>query len=56
MIDEVRAAGSSLRLWLDDLLTQKYGLLLHRVMITVIVRTFTDQKVYVGARSSSRRL
>ncbi|HQJ10087.1 MAG TPA: polysaccharide biosynthesis/export family protein, partial [Deltaproteobacteria bacterium] len=47
MIDEVRAAGLT-PAQLDDLLTQKYGLLLNRVMITVIVRTFTDQKVYVG--------
>lgn len=47
MIDEIRAAGLT-PAQLDDLLTQKYGLLLNRVMITVIVRTFTDQKVYVG--------
>lgn len=47
MIDEVRAAGLT-PAQLDELLTQKYGLLLNRVMITVIVRTFTDQKVYVG--------
>lgn len=47
MIDEVRAAGLT-PAQLDEVLTQKYGLLLNQVMITVIVRNFTDQKIYVG--------
>lgn len=47
MIDEVSAAGLT-PAQLDDVLTQKYGLLLPRVMITVFVRNFTEQKVYVG--------
>lgn len=47
MVDEIRAAGLS-PAQLDELLTQKYGLLLNQVMITVIVRNFTDQQIYVG--------
>jgi protein involved in polysaccharide export with SLBB domain len=47
MIDEVRAAGITPS-QLDSLLTQKYALLLDRAMITVFVRSFNDQKVYVG--------
>lgn len=47
MVDEVSAAGLTPS-QLDDLLTQKYGLLLNRVMISVIVRNFTEQKVYIG--------
>lgn len=47
MIDEVRAAGLTPS-QLDTILTQKYSLLLNQVMITVFVRSFSDQKIYVG--------
>ena len=47
MIDEVRAAGLTPS-QLDSVLTQKYSLLLKQVMITVFVRSFSDQKIYVG--------
>ncbi len=47
MVDEVRAAGLT-PAQLDEVLTQKYGLLLNQAMISVIVRNFTDQQVYVG--------
>jgi polysaccharide biosynthesis/export protein len=47
MIDEIRAAGLT-PAQLDDLLTQKYNLLLNKAMITVVVRTFTSDRVYVG--------
>lgn len=46
MIDEVRAAGLT-PAQLDDLLTRKFGLLLDRAVITVVVRSFTSDKVYV---------
>jgi polysaccharide biosynthesis/export protein len=47
MIDEVVAAGLT-PAQLDDLLTRKYALLLSHTMITVVVRTFTNERVYVG--------
>jgi polysaccharide biosynthesis/export protein len=47
MIGEIRAAGLT-PAQLDDLLTQKYALLLSKAMITVVVRTFTSDRVYVG--------
>ncbi|HNY64790.1 MAG TPA: polysaccharide biosynthesis/export family protein [Deltaproteobacteria bacterium] len=47
MVDEIRAAGLT-PAQLDDLLTQKFNLLLNKAMITVVVRTFTSDRVYVG--------
>jgi polysaccharide biosynthesis/export protein len=47
LVDEVNAAGMS-PAQLDDLLTQKYSHELKKPMITVIVRSFTMQRVYVG--------
>jgi len=55
MIDEVRAAGLTPS-QLDALLTQKYSLLLDRVMITVFVRSFSDQKIYVGGEVYTPRV
>ena len=55
MIDEVRAAGFTPS-QLDTLLTQKYSLLLDQVMITVFVRSFSDQKIYVGGEVYSPRV
>jgi len=55
MIDEVRAAGFTPS-QLDTLLTQKYSLLLDQVMITVFVRSFNDQKIYVGGEVYSPRV
>ncbi len=47
LIDDVQAAG--LRPSdLDDVLTQKYSQELRKPVITVIVRSFTGQRVYVG--------
>ena len=47
LVDEVHAAGLT-PAQLDDLLTQKYSHELKKPMITVIVRSFTMQRVYVG--------
>lgn len=55
MIDEVRAAGFTPS-QLDTLLTQKYSLLFDQVMITVFVRSFNDQKIYVGGEVYSPRV
>ncbi len=55
MIDEVRAAGFTPS-QLDTLLTQKYSLLLDQAMITVFVRSFNDQKIYVGGEVYSPRV
>ncbi len=47
LVDDVQAAG--LRPSdLDDVLTQKYSQELRKPVITVIVRSFTGQRVYVG--------
>ena len=47
LVDEVRASGLT-PAQLDELLTQKYAHELKKPMITVIVRSFTMQRVYVG--------
>jgi polysaccharide biosynthesis/export protein len=47
LVDEIRASGLT-PVQLDDLLTQKYSHELKKPMITVIVRSFTMQRVYVG--------
>ncbi len=47
LIDDVQAAGLKPS-DLDDVLTQKYSQELRKPVITVIVRSFTGQRVYVG--------
>ncbi len=47
LIDDVRSAGLTPS-ELDVLLTQAYARELRKPMITVIVKTFTGQRVYVG--------
>jgi polysaccharide export outer membrane protein len=47
LLDEVQAAGKS-PAELDDMLTQKYSHELKKPVITVIVRSFTAQRVFVG--------
>jgi polysaccharide export outer membrane protein len=55
MIDEVRSAGLT-PAQLDDLLTQRYGLLVPKAMISVMVRTFTTDCVYVGGEVRHPRM
>ena len=55
LIDEVQAAGLK-PLQLDDLLTEKYGQELKKPVITVIVRSFSSQRVYVGGEVSKQGL
>ena len=47
LVDEVQAAGLQPS-ELDDFLTQKYSQELKKPVLTVIVRSFTGQRVYVG--------
>ncbi len=47
LVDEVKAAGLSPS-YLDQVLTQQYARELQKPQITVIVRSFTGQRVYVG--------
>jgi len=47
VVDDVQAAGLTPP-ELDTLLTQIYGQELRKPMVTVIVKTFTAQRVYVG--------
>lgn len=47
LVDDVPAAGLK-PLQLDDLLTQKYSKELKNPLLTVIVRSFTGQQIYVG--------
>ena len=47
LVDEIHASGLT-PAQLDDLLTQKYSHELKKPMITVIVRSFAMQRVYVG--------
>lgn len=47
MVDDVRAAGLT-PAQLDELLTQKYSLLVNKAMLTVMVKSFTSDRVYVG--------
>jgi protein involved in polysaccharide export with SLBB domain len=47
LIDEVYAAGLTPK-QLDDILTKKYSGQLKQPIITVIVRSFEGQKIYVG--------
>jgi len=47
LVDEVQAAGLKPS-QLDDLITHKYSQELKNPIITVIVRSFTNQQIYVG--------
>lgn len=47
LVDDVQAAGLKPS-ELDDLLTHKYSQELKKPIITVIVRSFTNQQIYVG--------
>ena len=47
LVDEVQAAGQT-PAQLDDFLTGKYGQELRKPVITVIVKSFAAQRVYVG--------
>ncbi len=47
MVDDVQAAGLKPS-QLDNLLTHKYSKELKNPMLTVIVRSFTSQRIYVG--------
>jgi len=47
LVDEVRVAGLSAA-ELDELLTQKYSIELKKPEVTVLLRSFAGQQVYVG--------
>jgi protein involved in polysaccharide export with SLBB domain len=55
LIDEVQAAGLKPS-QLDDVLTEKYGQELKKPVITVIVRSFGSQRVYVGGEVNKQGL
>lgn len=55
LVDEVKAAGLAPS-ELDDLLTKKYSLELKKPDITVIVRSFTGQRIYVGGEVNQQGL
>jgi len=55
LIDEVEAAGLTPS-QLDKLLTEKYARALKQPVLTVIVRTFAGQKVYVGGEVNNQGL
>lgn len=55
LIDEVQAAGLKPS-QLDDVLTEKYGQELRKPVITVIVRSFGSQRVYVGGEVNKQGL
>lgn len=47
LIDDIKASGLEPSK-LDDLLTKKYGKELRKPVLTVIVRSFTSQRIFVG--------
>lgn len=55
LVDEVQAAGLK-PLELDDELTKKYAYELKKPMITVIVKSFAGQRIYVGGEVYRQRL
>jgi protein involved in polysaccharide export with SLBB domain len=55
LIDDVQAVGLTTS-ELDKILTQKYAKNIKEPEITIIVRTFSTQKVYVGGEVSSPQL
>jgi len=52
LIDEIQAAGLT-PAQLDELLTEKYSSLLKRSVVTVIIRNFAGQRIYVGGEVNS---
>ena len=55
LVDEIQASGLSPSK-LDDVLTKKYAKELRKPVITVIVRSFTGQRVYVGGEVNKQGL
>jgi protein involved in polysaccharide export with SLBB domain len=55
LIDEVRAAGMTSS-ELDKILTEKYSVIFEKPEITVIVKDFGGQKVYVGGEVANPRV
>ena len=55
LVDEIQAAGLK-PLQLDNVLTEKYGQELKKPVVTVIVRSFSGQRVYVGGEVNSQGL
>ena len=55
LVDEVQAAGLE-PLKLDDVLTEKYGQELQDPVITVIVKSFGGQQIYVGGEVNRQGL
>ncbi len=55
LVDEVQAAGVSPS-QLDQVLTREYSRELKKPMVTVIVRSFTGQRIYVGGEVTRQGL
>ena len=55
LVDEVPAAGLK-PIQLDDVLTRKYSKELKNPILTVIVRSFTGQRIYVGGEVKEQGL
>ena len=55
LVDEVPASGLT-PLQLDNVLTQKYSRELKNPMLTVIVRSFTNERIYVGGEVNEQGL
>ena len=55
LVDEVPAAGLK-PIQLDDVLTRKYAKELQNPMLTVIVRSFISQRIYVGGEVTKEGL
>ena len=55
LVDEVPAAGLK-PIQLDEVLTRKYSEELKNPMLTVIVRSFTSQRIYVGGEVTTEGL
>jgi protein involved in polysaccharide export with SLBB domain len=55
LVEEIRAAGLT-PFQLDDLLTQRYAHELKNPVVTVIVRSFSGQRVYVGGEVNRQGL
>jgi protein involved in polysaccharide export with SLBB domain len=55
LVDEVQAAGRT-PAKLDDYLTEKYSKELRKPVVTVIVRSFSGQRIYVGGEVSREGL
>ena len=55
LIDEIQAAGLT-PAQLDELLTEKYSPQLKQAIITVILRSFGGQRIYVGGEVNSPKV